>query len=102
MIVKSQEEFNDLVNDGYVLIDFYAKWCGSCKQLAPIYDEVEKDYSNIKFIKIDIDEFEESSLNYNVMALPTLVLLKDNNVVARKSGTLTKAELKKWIDSNIH
>ena len=102
MIINNQDDFNNLIKDGYVLVDFFAKWCGSCKQLSPIFDEVEKDYLNIKFVKIDIDEFEELSLNYQVMSLPTLLLLKDGNVVARKTGTLKKEELKDWLNNNIN
>lgn len=101
MNITSKEEFNSLINAGYVLVDFFAKWCGSCKQLSPIFDEVEKEYSNIKFVKIDIDELEELSLNYQVMSLPTLLLFKDGNVVARKTGTLKKEELKDLLNNNI-
>lgn len=101
MIINNQDDFNSLIKDGYVLVDFYAKWCGSCKQLSPIFDEVEKEYSNIKFVKIDIDEFEELSLNYQIMSLPTLLLIKDGNLIARKSGTLKKEELKDWLNNNI-
>jgi len=75
-----------------VLIDFYAQWCGPCKMMAPIIDEVAKDYEGkLKVVKVDVDESGEPAATYGVTAMPTFVVFKDGQEVWRRLGAAPKA-----------
>ena len=75
------ENFSDQIKNGLVLLDFYASWCGPCKMMHPIIDEIINEYSELKVIKIDVDKNEDIARNYAIMSIPTLILLKDGNIV---------------------
>lgn len=100
MVVNNKDEFNTLIKEGYVFIDFFANWCINCKAISPIIDELEKEYTNIKFLKIDIDALEDISLGYGIMSVPTFILLKDGKMIKKKSGLSKKSEIKELLDSN--
>lgn len=75
-----------------VLIDFYATWCGPCKMMAPIIDEVARDYAGkLKVVKVDVDESGETAATYGVTAMPTFVVFKDGQEVWRRLGAAPKA-----------
>ena len=82
------------------LLDFYATWCGPCKMLSPIIDELSKDRS-LEVVKIDIDKNEDLVKEFGIMSVPTIVLLKDNKEVARNIGFIRKNDLESWISKNI-
>jgi thioredoxin 1 len=85
-----------------VLVDYWAEWCGPCKMIAPILDEVAKEYTGrLKVAKINIDENQETPKKYGVRGIPTLILFKNGNVEATKIGALSKSQLSAFIDSNI-
>ena len=85
-----------------VLVDYWADWCGPCKMIAPILDEVAKEYTGrLKVAKINIDENQETPKKYGVRGIPTLILFKNGNVEATKIGALSKSQLSAFIDSNI-
>lgn len=84
------------------LLDFYADWCGPCKMMAPIFEEIEKDYENrIEFIKVDVEAEEQLAGQYNIGSIPTFVLLKDDKEIDRKTGAMPKEMLKAWLDSQL-
>jgi len=100
----SDSEFNETVikATGPVLVDYWAEWCGPCKMIAPILDEIAKDYSGkLTVIKLNIDENPETPQRYGVRGIPTLMLFKDGEVEATKVGALSKSQLAAFIDSNI-
>ena len=80
-------------------LDFWAPWCGPCKITTPIVEELEKEFKDVEFQKINVDEEPEKSSQYGVMSIPTFVVLKDGKEVGRKIGAIPKAELKKLIES---
>ena len=85
-----------------VLVDFWAEWCGPCKMIAPILDDVAKDYAGkLKVAKLNIDDNQETPAKYGIRGIPTLMLFKGGNVEATKVGALSKSQLTAFIDSNI-
>ena len=85
-----------------VLVDYWAEWCGPCKMIAPILDEVGPDYSDkMKIAKLDVDQNGETAQKYGVRGIPCLMLFKDGNVVATQVGALSKSQLTAFIDANI-
>ncbi|MFN3234472.1 MAG: thioredoxin TrxA [Gammaproteobacteria bacterium] len=85
-----------------VLVDFWAEWCGPCKMLMPVIDEVSAEYAEkVKFLKINVDDNPETAPKFGVRGIPTLILFKDGQVLATKVGSMTKSQLVAFIDSHI-
>ncbi|MCC2644423.1 MAG: thiol reductase thioredoxin [Burkholderiales bacterium] len=93
----------DAVKSGVpVLVDFWAEWCGPCRMLSPILDEISTAYEGkLKVVKVNVDESSATAANYGVRGIPTLLLMKDGQVVGTKVGNLPKSQLTAFIDSNI-
>lgn len=87
-------------SEGYWVVDFWAEWCGPCKKLAPIYKEVSEEMEDINFGKVNMEEHQELGTSMGVRALPTLLILKDGEEVARTSGAMPKPKLESWIEEN--
>lgn len=96
-IASSNFDSEVLKSDKKVLIDFYATWCGPCQVLSPIIEEVASETSDIKFVKIDIDENEELAEEYGVVYIPTLVVIENGKETKRSVGAISKDELLKLI-----
>ena len=85
-----------------ILVDYWAEWCGPCKMIAPVLDEIAKEYQGkISVAKLNIDDNSATPAHYGVRGIPTLMLFKDGDVEATKVGALTKSQLAQFIDENI-
>ncbi|HFD81153.1 MAG TPA: thioredoxin TrxA [Gammaproteobacteria bacterium] len=85
-----------------VLVDYWAEWCGPCKMIAPILNEIADEYEGkVKVAKLNIDENPQTPPRYGIRGIPTLMLFKDGNVEATKVGALSKSQLTAFIDSNL-
>ena len=85
-----------------VLVDYWAEWCGPCKMISPILDEIASEYTGkIKVAKLNIDDNPQTPPKYGIRGIPTLMLFKNGNVEATKVGALSKSQLTAFIDSNI-
>ncbi len=85
-ILEKTEDFEKLIKEGNVIVDFFATWCGPCKMLSPVLDEVCVKNTDIKIVKVDIDLFEELTRSHGVMSVPTLEIYKDGQLVRKEIG----------------
>jgi|TARA_B110000438_G_scaffold240300_1_gene238936 thioredoxin 1 len=85
-----------------VLLDFWAEWCGPCKMIGPLLDEISEEFKDkITVAKINIDENQNTPQKYAVRSIPTLMIFKDGNVQAQKMGALSKSQLVEFLESNL-
>lgn len=88
--------------NGSVLVDYWADWCGPCKMIAPILDEIANEYDGkVKIVKLNIDENPNTPPKYGIRGIPTLMIFKDGNVEATKVGAVSKSQLAAFLDSNV-
>ena len=100
----SDADFEEQVlnSDKPVLVDYWAEWCGPCKMIAPILEELSADYGDkVQIAKLNIDENPDTPPKYGIRGIPTLMLFKNGNVEATKVGALSKSQLTAFIDSNL-
>ena len=85
-----------------ILVDYWAEWCGPCKMIAPILDEIAKEYAGkLKVTKVNIDDNQATPAKFGIRGIPTLMIFKNGNVEATKVGALSKSQLTAFIDSNL-
>ena len=95
MRVINEKEFKELVSDGLVLVDFYAVWCGPCKMLSPILEEVDTrgEAGDLLIVKVDVDEAGEIAAKYGIQSIPTLILFENGKAVKSQLGYMPKPQL---------
>ena len=85
-----------------VLVDFWAEWCGPCKMIAPLLDEIANDYAGrLKVVKLNIDDNQQTPASYGIRGIPTLMIFKNGQPAATKVGALSKLQLTTFIDNNL-
>jgi thioredoxin 1 len=95
-------ESDVLQSNAPVLVDYWAEWCGPCKMIAPILDEVASEYADkLKIAKLDVDQNAETAQKYGIRSIPCLMLFKDGDIVATQIGALSKSQLSEFIDQNL-
>ena len=100
---KDENFENDVLNSSMLtLVDFWAEWCGPCKQISPLLEEIANEKKDmVKVIKLNVDENRETAEKYNIMGIPTLLLFKGGEVVGSTVGaSMTKSQLIDWIENN--
>lgn len=91
------EKFNEQIQHGTVLVDFYATWCGPCKMLSPIIEQLAEELPNVSFIKVNVDEHEDLAREYQVMSIPTILVFQEGKIVKKQIGFVPKEVLKDWL-----
>ena len=110
---NSKEKIMEIINDSTfenevlksdkpVLVDFFATWCGPCRQMLPIVTELSEEMSDkIKIVKMDVDESPKTPETFAIQSIPTLIIFKDGKVLDQKTGAMPKSALLEWINSKI-
>ena len=95
IIKANSQNFEEEVikSEKIVLVDFYADWCGPCKMLSPIIDEVAEENDDIKVVKVNVDDSQDLAMKYQVMSIPTLVVIKNGSEINRSVGLIDKAQV---------
>ena len=96
--INTAAEFEAAIKEGTVLVDFFATWCGPCKMLSPVLEEVANENPNINVLKIDVDEVGGLAARYGIQAIPTLMLFKDGQRVETRMGYQNKNQLVAFIN----
>ena len=95
-------ESDVLQSSAPVLVDYWAEWCGPCKMIAPILDEVASEYADkLQIAKLDVDQNAETAQKYGIRSIPCLMLFKDGDIVATQVGALSKSQLSEFLDQNL-
>ncbi|ATB65660.1 thioredoxin TrxA [Pseudomonas mosselii] len=101
-VTDASFEADVLKADGAVLVDYWAEWCGPCKMIAPVLDDIAAEYQGkVTIAKLNIDENAETPAKHGVRGIPTLMLFKNGNVEATKVGALSKSQLKAFLDASL-
>lgn len=98
MKIVNTEEFNELRNSGKVVVDFYADWCGPCKMLGPVMEEVSKDYPEVNFVKVNVDENEELAAEFGIMSIPSVFMMNEGKVVDQFLGVQQDKGIREKLD----
>lgn len=97
----TDQSFTNEISEGLVLVDFWAPWCGPCKMIAPVLEELDSEMSDsVKIVKVDVDENQETASNFGIMSIPTLVLFKNGEPVDKVVGFQPKEALAQLVQKH--
>ena len=99
-IIKSAE-FEDTIREGVTFVDFYADWCGPCKMLAPVLEDVSLQYPDIEFVKVNVDENMDLAERFGIMSIPTVYIFKDGEVIGKTGGYQDATGICRFIDDSL-
>lgn len=97
--VKNSFEFDELIKEGKVLVDFFATWCGPCRMIAPILEDISESRDDVAIIKVDVDELPDIARRFKILSIPTLILFENGKDVAKTMGYQDEDSLNKFIDN---
>jgi len=102
--ITSPEQFEKaLTSTNPVFVDFWAEWCGPCRAVSPVVEELSQEYDGkVDFVKINIDDNDELAQKYNVFSIPTLAIFKNGEIVSQQAGAASKSSFKTMIDSSLN
>lgn len=95
------DEFDEIINNGTTVVDFFADWCGPCKMLGPVMEEVDGEYPDIEFIKVNVDDNMDLAERFGIMSIPQVLVFKDGEIAGKMSGYQEKGGVKAFIDQSI-
>lgn len=102
VLYVTDQTFTAETNNGVVLADFFATWCGPCKMIAPVLEELDEDMGNqVKIVKIDVDQNQETANKFGIMSIPTLLVMKDGKVVDTLVGVNPKEAIEETLNKHI-
>lgn len=88
--LENEKDFNELINKDKVLVDFYADWCGPCKMISPIVEEIANENKDLEVVKVNVDNFSEIARTYGIMSIPTLIVFSKGKEVNKSIGFIDK------------
>ncbi len=97
----NENNFDNDIKEGYSVVDYHAQWCGPCRMVSPIIDELSNEIENIKFFKVDVDENQSLSDKYGITSIPAIFLYKDGKLVDKFIGAMPKVNFKTWLNKNV-
>ena len=95
--LENVSDFESLIKEGDVLVDFYASWCGPCKMLSPVLEEIAEKFPRIKVVKVDIDKFDDLTRAHGIMSVPTMEVYRDGVLVKKEVGYHNLDEIISWM-----
>jgi thioredoxin 1 len=101
MKIIKEDEFDEIISSGISLVDFYADWCGPCKMLGPVLEDLSNDYPDIKFVKVNCDDSEQLCVRYGILSIPTVFIFKDGQLISKTTGYQGKDGMKQFIEGAI-
>ena len=100
MKIINTAEFDEMIKNGVTFIDFFADWCGPCKMLGPVVEEVSKDYPEIQFAKVNVDDNMDLAERFQIMSIPQIYMFKDGEVIGKFGGYRDAGGVKAFIEEN--
>ncbi len=97
VVELNSDNFQTQTENGKSVIDFFATWCGPCKMMAPVLEEVSEEHKDISFYKVDVDQAMDIATKYGIMSVPTLIVMQDGEVIQKSIGAIPKSELEDLI-----
>lgn len=101
MEIITKENFDEVTKDGVVLVDFFANWCGPCKMLTPVLEDLSQSMDNVTIVKVDVDNDGELAGRYGIQSIPNLIIFKDGRAVDQIVGFTSKGDLQTKLEKHL-